>query len=143
MQTVAHILQSKNSQAIYTISPDATVLEALSLMAEKKIGALVVTQQQKVVGIISERDYARKVALMERSSYSTTVSEIMTHAVLTVTPKHSTEHCMQLMTDKHLRHLPVVDNDQLTGLVSIGDLVKNVMAQQQNLIDQLQQYISG
>jgi CBS domain-containing protein len=143
MQTVAHILQSKNSQAIYTISPDATVLEALSLMAEKKIGALVVTQQQKVVGIISERDYARKVALMERSSYSTTVSEIMTHAVLTVTPKHSTEHCMQLMTDKHLRHLPVVENDQLTGLVSIGDLVKNVMAQQQSLIDQLQQYISG
>lgn len=143
MQTVAHILQSKNSQAIYTISPDATVLEALSLMAEKKIGALVVTQQQKVVGIISERDYARKVALMERSSYSTTVSEIMTHAVLTVTPKHSTEYCMQLMTDKHLRHLPVVENDQLTGLVSIGDLVKNVMAQQQSLIDQLQQYISG
>lgn len=143
MQTVAHILQSKNSQAIYTISPDATVLEALSLMAEKKIGALVVTQQQKVVGIISERDYARKVALMERSSYSTTVSEIMTHAVLTVTPKHSTEHCMQLMTDKHLRHLPVVENDQLTGLVSIGDLVKNVMAQQQSLIDQLQEYISG
>lgn len=143
MQTVSHILQSKNSQAIYTISPDATVLEALSLMAEKKIGALVVTQQQKVVGIISERDYARKVALMERSSYSTTVSEIMTHAVLTVTPKHSTEHCMQLMTDKHLRHLPVVENDQLTGLVSIGDLVKNVMAQQQSLIDQLQQYISG
>lgn len=95
------------------------------------------------MGIISERDYARKVALMERSSYSTTVSEIMTHAVLTVTPKHSTEHCMQLMTDKHLRHLPVVENDQLTGLVSIGDLVKNVMAQQQSLIDQLQQYISG
>jgi CBS domain-containing protein len=143
MQTVAHILNNKSSQNIYTISPEATVLEALTIMAEKGIGALVVTQGTKVVGIISERDYARKVALMERSSYSTTVTEIMTHAVLTVTPQHSTEHCMKLMTNKHLRHLPVVDNDQLTGLVSIGDLVKDVMAEQQSLIDQLQNYISG
>lgn len=143
MQTVAHILNNKATQDIYTISPDATVLEALTLMADKGIGALVVTQDSKVVGIISERDYARKVALMERSSYSTSVSDIMTHAVLTVTPQHSTKHCMTLMTNKHLRHLPVVDNDQLTGLVSIGDLVKNVMAEQQSLIDQLQNYISG
>ena len=143
MQTVAHILNSKPTQAIYTISPESTVLEALTLMAEKRIGALVVIKADKVVGIVSERDYARKVALMERSSYSTTVSEIMTHAVLTVTTKHNTDHCMQLMTDKHLRHLPVVDQDKLIGLVSIGDLVKNVMEQQKNMIDQLQQYISG
>ncbi len=143
MQTVAQILNAKATQATYTISPEATVLEALNLMAEKEIGALVVVQANKVVGIISERDYARKVALMERSSYSTTVTEIMTHAVLTVTPQHNTDHCMQLMTDKHLRHLPVVDQENLIGLVSIGDLVKNVMAEQQNMIDQLQQYISG
>ncbi|XID75801.1 CBS domain-containing protein [Alkanindiges sp. WGS2144] len=143
MQTVAHVLQNKISQDIYTISPDATVLEAISLMADKGIGALVVTQAEKVTGIISERDYARKVALMERSSYSTVVSDIMTHAVVTVTPGHSIKHCMQLMTDKHLRHLPVVENGQLTGLVSIGDLVKSVMEQQQALIEQLQQYISG
>ena len=143
MQTVAHILNSKSTQAIYTISPDATVLEAITLMAEKEIGALVVMQAHQVVGIVSERDYARKVALMERSSYSTTVTEIMTHAVLTVTSKHTTDHCMQLMTDKHLRHLPVVDEEKLIGLVSIGDLVKNVMAEQQSMIDQLQQYISG
>lgn len=143
MQTVAHILSHKASQEVYTISPEATVLEALTLMAEKAIGALIVTQGSQVVGIVSERDYARKVALMERSSYSTTVAEIMTHAVLTVTPQHTTEHCMQLMTDKHLRHLPVLENEQLSGLVSIGDLVKNVMAEQKNLIDQLQSYISG
>lgn len=143
MHTVAQILNDKASQEIYTISPEATVLEAITLMAEKEIGALVVIQSGQVVGILSERDYARKVALMERSSYSTTVTEIMTHAVLTVTSKHNTDHCMQLMTDKHLRHLPVVDQDKLIGLVSIGDLVKNVMEQQKNMIDQLQQYISG
>lgn len=143
MPTVASILKNKASQEIYTIHPDATVLEAISLMAEKGIGALVVTQDQKVVGIVSERDYARKVALMERSSYNTVIHEIMTHAVLTVTPQDTTKHCMQLMTNKHLRHLPVVKNDQLIGLISIGDLVKDVMAEQQNLIEQLQQYISG
>lgn len=143
MPTVANILNNKASQDIYTISPEATVLEAISLMADKGIGALVVTQGSKVVGIVSERDYARKIALMERSSYNTVINDIMTHAVLTVTPQDSTKHCMQLMTDKHLRHLPVVKNEELIGLISIGDLVKNVMAEQQNLIDQLQQYISG
>lgn len=143
MQTVSDILLCKNNQATYTISPEATVLEAITLMAEKGIGALIVTQAEKVVGIVSERDYARKVALMERSSYSTTVLEIMTADVLTVTPQHSTEFCMKLMTDKHLRHLPVIDKGNLLGLVSIGDLVKNVISEQQKLIDQLQQYISG
>ncbi len=143
MQTVSAILASKINQATYTISPDATVMDAITLMADKGIGALIVTKDDKLVGIISERDYARKVALMERSSYSTTVSEIMTANVITVTPKHKTEHCMQLMTDKHLRHLPVLDGDKLLGLISIGDLVKNVMSEQQKLIEQLQQYISG
>lgn len=142
MITVAHILKDK-PQVTYTISPEATVLEAISSMADKGVGALVVTQQNKVVGIISERDYARKVALMERSSYDTLVTDIMTHKVLTVERRHTVEECLKLMTDRHLRHLPVVENDQLIGLVSIGDLVKGIIEQQQQLIEQLQNYIAN
>jgi CBS domain-containing protein len=112
-------------------------------MADKGIGALVVTQNEQVVGILSERDYTRKVALMERSSFTTNVSEIMTASVLTVTTSSSVEDCLDLMTERHLRHLPVVENDRLIGLISIGDLVKAAMADQKNLIEQLQQYISG
>jgi len=143
MKTVAFILQSKTNHAVYTITPSATVLEAITLMADKGIGALVVTDHEKVVGIVTERDYARKVALMERSSYATQVHEIMSNAVLSVTPKDTTEHCMILMTDNHLRHLPVIENGQLLGLISIGDLVKNVIEDQKNLIEQLQSYIRG
>lgn len=143
MANVSDILLTKVNQTTYTIPPDATVLAALSLMANKGIGALVVTQNDKVVGIVSERDYARKVALMERSSNDTKISEIMTANVLTVTPKHTVSQCMQLMTDKHLRHLPVLDNEKLIGLISIGDLVKSAMDEQQKLISQLEQYISG
>lgn len=143
MKTVAYILHSKTNHAVYTITPSATVLEAITLMADKGIGALVVTDHDKVVGIVTERDYARKVALMERSSYATQVHEIMSNAVLSVTPKDTTEHCMILMTDNHLRHLPVIENDQLLGLISIGDLVKNVIEDQKSLIEQLQSYIRG
>lgn len=143
MLTVAHILQGKPEHSIYTISPDATVLEAISLMADKGIGALVVTETAHVVGIVSERDYARKVALMERSSYDTCVADIMTSKVLTVERKHTVEECLKLMTDRHLRHLPVVENGELIGLVSIGDLVKGIIQQQQALIDQLQNYIAS
>ncbi|MBC7750169.1 MAG: CBS domain-containing protein [Candidatus Saccharibacteria bacterium] len=143
MQTVAHILNSKANQAIYTITPTATVLEAITLMADKGIGALIVTDKDKVVGIVSERDYARKVALMERSSYATQVHEIMSSTVLSVTPQQTNEHCMIVMTDNHLRHLPVIDHDKLLGLISIGDLVKGVIEDQKNLIDQLQSYIRG
>jgi CBS domain-containing protein len=143
MKTVAFILQSKINHAIYTITPSATVLEAITLMAEKEIGALVVTDKEKVVGIVTERDYARKVALMERSSYATHVNEIMSEFVLSVTPKDTTEHCMVLMTNNHLRHLPVIENEKLLGLISIGDLVKNVIEDQKNLIEQLQSYIRG
>lgn len=143
MQTVAHILHSKTNHAIYTITPTATVLEAITLMADKGIGALIVTDKEKVVGIVSERDYARKVALMERSSYATQVHEIMNDTVLSVTTQQTNEHCMIVMTDNHLRHLPVIENDQLLGLVSIGDLVKGVIEDQKNLIDQLQSYIRG
>lgn len=143
MTNVAQVIQDKVEQAIYTVSPDATVLEAISIMAEKGIGALVVTQDNEVVGILSERDYTRKVALMERSSYDTTVSEIMTAKVLTISRSNTVEECLQLMTDRHLRHLPVVEENKLVGLISIGDLVKAAMQDQKNLIDQLQHYISG
>ncbi|MHA3892756.1 CBS domain-containing protein [Acinetobacter sp. GXMZU3951] len=143
MTKVAQVLQDKSEQTIFTIRPDSTVYEAIRLMADKGIGALVVTQNEQVVGILSERDYTRKVALMERSSFTTNVSEIMTASVLTVTTSSSVEDCLDLMTERHLRHLPVVENDRLIGLISIGDLVKAAMADQKNLIEQLQQYISG
>ena len=143
MTTVAQVLQDKAEQAIYTIAPHETVLKAITLMAEKGIGALVVTHEDSVVGILSERDYTRKVALMQRTSFDTTVNEIMTAKVLTITRSASIEDCLDLMTDKHLRHLPVVENDKLIGLISIGDLVKAAMEDQHKLIEQLQQYISG
>lgn len=143
MKTVADILKSKANAQIYTIPPSATVLESISLMADKGIGALVVTEGEKVVGIISERDYARKIVLMERSSYNTEVSEIMSSDVMTVSPKQSNEFCMTLMTEKRLRHLPVIDNGKLIGLISIGDLVKDIISDQQSLIQQLEQYIRG
>jgi len=143
MTNVAQVIQDKIEQTIFTISPEATVLEAISLMADKGIGAVVVTDQDKVVGIISERDYTRKVMLMERTSKETSVSEIMTAKVLTVTKSTSVEDCLGLMTDRHLRHLPVVENDKLVGLISIGDLVKAIMDDQRKLIDQLQQYIAS
>lgn len=143
MTNVAQVLQDKIEQTIFTISPEATVLEAISLMANKGIGAVVVTDQDKVVGILSERDYTRKIMLMERTSKKTSVSEIMTAKVLTVTKSTSVEDCLGLMTDRHLRHLPVVENDKLIGLISIGDLVKAVMEDQRKLIDQLQQYIAS
>jgi CBS domain-containing protein len=143
MTNVATVLKDKDNQAIYTVAPDSTVLDAIKIMADKGIGALVVTEQDIVVGILSERDYTRKVVLMERTSKGTTVSEIMTSKVLTVTTTTTVKDCLKLMTDKHLRHLPVVENDKLLGLISIGDLVKVAMEDQKKLIDQLQQYISG
>lgn len=143
MKTVAEILKSKAGSQVYTIEPTTTVLEAISLMADKGIGALVVMSAAKVVGIVSERDYARKVVLMERSSYNTQVSDIMTADVITVTPSQSNEFCMGLMTEKRLRHLPVLADGKLIGLISIGDLVKDIMSDQQSMIRQLEQYIRG
>jgi len=143
MTIVAQVIKNKAEQDIFTISPEATVLEAIKIMADKGIGALVVAEGEKVVGILSERDYTRKVTLMERSSYSTTVAEIMTSKVLTVSLNNIVEECLQLMTDRHLRHLPVLDNEKLVGFISIGDLVKAAMEDQKNLIEQLKQYISG
>lgn len=143
MKTVADILKAKPHSQVYCIWPTATVLEAITLMADKGVGALVVVEGEKVVGIVSERDYARKVVLMERSSYSTEVSEIMTSDVVTVTPEQSNEFCMQLMTDKRLRHLPVLEQNKLVGLISIGDLVKDIISDQQSMIRQLESYIRG
>lgn len=143
MKTVADILKSKPSAAIHTVHPQSTVLEAISLMADKGIGALVVMEGESVAGIVSERDYARKIALMERSSYNTEVSEIMTADVIFVTPGQSNEECMTLMTEKRLRHLPVIEDGKLIGLISIGDLVKDIISDQKFMIQQLEQYIRG
>lgn len=143
MKTIAELLKLKADTQVYTVSPQITVLEAITLMAEKGIGALVVTEDEKVVGIISERDYARKIVLMERSSYNTPVSDIMSHHVITVTPDQSNETCMELMTDKRLRHLPVVQDNKLVGLISIGDLVKDIISHQKSIINHLENYIRG
>ena len=143
MTIVAQVIKNKAVQSIFTISPNATVLEAIKIMADMGVGALVVTEDEKVVGIFSERDYTRKIALMERTSESTLVSDIMTSKVISVSLNHTVEECLQLMTDRHLRHLPVLDQEKLVGFISIGDLVKAAMEDQRILIEQLQQYISG
>lgn len=144
MKTVAQIIGAKPDTNVYGIAPSASVLESIRLMAEKGIGALVVMDGERLAGIVSERDYARKMVLQGRSSAATPVSEIMTRDVITVAPRQNIQQCMELMTDRHLRHLPVVDDDgKVVGLLSIGDLVKNVIAEQQSLIQQLEQYIRG
>ncbi|MCZ2104503.1 MAG: CBS domain-containing protein [Comamonadaceae bacterium] len=143
MTTVAEILRSKNNAQVHCVAPTDTVLKALRLMAEKGIGALMVLDGEKIAGIFTERDYARKVVLLGRSSGDTPVSEIMTRAVRFVHPGQSTEECMALMTENRLRHLPVVEDGRLVGLVSIGDLVKHVISQQQFVIEQMEQYITG
>jgi len=143
MKSVADILKSKADHHIHTVAPTATVLEAISLIADKGIGALIVIEGEQVVGMVSERDYARKVALMERSSYNTQVCEIMSSDVKTVTPAQSNEFCMTLMTENRLRHLPVLDNGKLVGLISIGDLVKDIISDQKSMIRHLEQYIRG
>ncbi|CAK13145.1 CBS domain-containing protein [Pseudomonas entomophila] len=144
MKNVEQILKNKSQpQAVYTIAPDDSVLDALKMLAEKNIGALPVVENDQVVGIVSERDYARKLVLKGRSSPFTTVREIMSSPVVTVDPKQNLEYCMNLMTNRHLRHLPVVENGKLLGLLSIGDLVKETIAEQANLILQLEQYIRG
>ncbi|PTS81968.1 histidine kinase [Pseudomonas sp. HMWF032] len=144
MRTVAEILRNKPQAAVYSVTPSTSVLDAVKLMAEKGIGALVVLDEKgRLAGIVSERDYARKVALLERSSFDVAISEIMTADVLTVTPRDTSSYCMQLMTDRHLRHLPVLADGELIGLLSIGDLVKHTIADQASLIQQLEQYIRG
>ena len=141
MHTVAEILRDKGSD-IWTISPDDVVIDALTMMAEKRIGALLVMSNEKLVGILSERDYARKIALEGLSSRKSKVSDIMSHKVLCVKPEQTVQECMALMSEKRARHLPVVDHKKVIGLVSIGDLVKNVIAEQRFEIEALQYYIT-
>ena len=141
-RTVAHVLAQKGSQ-VWTIAPDATVFEALQLMASKNVGALVVVDRGRLAGIISERDYTRKGILHDRRSSQTFVRQIMTTGVLTVTRSHSIGECMALMTNRRIRHLPVVEDDTLLGMVSIGDVVKALIEDQELTIEQLERYITG
>ncbi len=142
MKLVSDILNSKGHE-IFAVKPDDTVFDSLQLMADKGIGALLVMNGDKLVGIVTERDYARKVILEGKSSKDSTVKEIMTTKVLCVSPERTVDECMALMTDKRARHLPVLDHKHVVGVVSIGDLVKTLISEQQILIDQLQHYISG
>jgi CBS domain-containing protein len=143
MKTAADLLKAKAHQSVFTITPADSVFDAVKLMSEKNIGALLVTEGEEVVGIITERDYARKIILMSRSSKETLVREIMTSAVMYVHPSQTSEECMMLMTENRLRHLPVMDGNKLIGLISIGDLVKAIISDQQFTIEQLEHYISG
>ena len=143
MKSVAHILRSKADQRVYSIAPTASVFDAVKLMAERNIGALVVMEGEKIVGIITERDYARKIALMARSSKDTPVRDIMTPSAMYVSPVQSTEECMALMTESRVRHLLVVHSGKLIGLISIGDLVKDIISEQKFIIEQLEHYITG
>jgi CBS domain-containing protein len=143
MKTAAHLLRSKAHQSVYTITPEASVFDAVQLMADKDIGALLVMDADAIAGIVTERDYARKIVLMSRSSKQTSVREIMTSAVMYVRPDQTSEECMVLMTENRLRHLPVMDAGRLLGIISIGDLVKDIIAEQRFTIEQLEHYISG
>jgi len=145
MTAVTTILQAKKAEdaTVHAIAPTATVLEALQSMADKHIGALLVMEGNAIVGILTERDYARKIALLGRTSVTTLVRDVMTPDVMYVHPSQSSEECMALMTQNRLRHLPVVDGGELLGLISIGDLVKDIISQQQFTIEQLEHYISG
>ncbi len=142
MHTVNQLLAQKSGDVL-SVKPNDTVLQAIRLMAERSVGALLVMQDDEVVGVVSERDYARKVILKGRASHDTPVSEIMSAPVITVGPGDTVHRCMQLMTDKRIRHLPVVQDAQVIGVLSIGDLVKAITEEQREEIEQLQRYIAG
>ena len=143
MTQVAQLLQSKTNQQVHTITAQDSVFDAIKLMAEKGIGALVVMNGGEIAGIVTERDYARKVVLKDRSSKSTKVLEIMSQAVRYVGPQQTSQDCMALMTEHHIRHLPVLDKGRMVGMISIGDLVADIISEQQFTIEQLEQYITG
>ncbi len=142
MQTINQLLQNKGGH-VECVAADTTVYEALAIMAEKGIGALVVLQEDRPVGLFSERDYARNIILKGRTSKQTKVSEVMSKQVLVAHPEQSVEECMAVMTEKRVRHLPVMQDDQLMGIISIGDLVKAIIENQQFMIEQLVNYING
>ncbi len=140
--TVSAVIHHKNRE-LWQIGPDSTVLAAIQLMSDHNIGALLVMEGDALLGIVSERDYTRNVMLRGKSSKDTPVREIMDASVVTVTPDHSVEHCMELMTDKRVRHLPVLQNDRVVGIISIGDLVRWIISAQKARIEQLGSYITG
>jgi CBS domain-containing protein len=143
MTTVAALLNEKPDAQVVTLAAEASVLEAIGLMAEQHVGSVVIVREGRAVGIATERDYARKVILRGRSSAETAVSEIMSSPLITVSPGDSMNHCMALMTERKIRHLPVSDGTDVVGMISIGDLLKALLAEQQREIEQLQQYIAG
>lgn len=140
--TISEILKHKSGQ-VWSISPETTVFDAIQLMAGKDVGALLVMSNDKIVGLISERDYTRKIALKGKSSRQTPVREIVSTPVISVTPQHTVEDCMRLMTTNRVRHLPVLEGERVIGIVSIGDLVNWTISAQSVAIDQLENYISG
>lgn len=142
MFTAQDILRSKG-HTVYSVAPTDTVLHALGVMAEHEIGAVLVLEDQQLVGILTERDYARRVVLLGRSSKDSQIRDVMTAIVVCVSPERSVDECMALMTDKRVRHLPVIDQNQVIGLISIGDLVKAMIADHEFVIEQLQNYIAG
>lgn len=142
MSTVRQLLHSKGGPT-WTIDPDSTVFDAIRMMSEKEIGALIVTELEAVVGVLSERDYARKVLLRGRASKTTPVRAIMTTQVIFASPDQTVEQCMNVMTDKRIRHLPVTDEGRLVGVISIGDLVKSIISEQKDTIERLESYIRG
>ena len=142
MRTVRRILATKDPD-IWSIAPDATVYDAIHLLAEKEIGALIVLDGDKLVGVMSERDYARQIILKDKSSRETQVRDIMTTNVVTTAPDHEIADCMAMMTNKRIRHLPVLDDGKLVGMLSIGDLIRSIISEQQSTINDLAKYISG
>ena len=143
MKTLQRILNDKKHKEIISIAPHRPVFDALVVLAEYEIGSLVVLESEKLVGIFSQRDYAREVILKGRSSKTTMINDVMTHKVLCGKPDDTVEQAMTLMTDNHIRHLPIVENDKVIGVLSLGDLVKETIAYQQRLIKQLESYING
>jgi len=142
VETIRSILRTKGGD-VWWLPPEATVYDAIAIMAEKSIGALLVCSEGKLVGVLSERDYARKVILKGKSSKDTLVKEIMTSPVVTVTPDHTVDDCMRMMTTHRIRHLPVLEADRVVGVISIGDLVNSIISVQAETINQLSNYISG
>jgi len=142
MSTVRHLLGEKGKE-IWSVAPKDMVLDALKIMAEKNVGALLVLDKDKLAGIFSERDYARKIVLEGKESKDTPVEELMTREVFCIAPNRSTQECMALMTDKHIRHLPVMENDKILGIITIGDVVKAVIAHKNFMIRDLENFIAG
>lgn len=142
MNTVSYLLKLKGNDVI-SVSPDMMVRDVLLIMSEKNIGAIIVTDNEKLVGIFSERDYARKIVLKDKSSKTTPIREVMSSDLVTVKPGTSIDDCMVLMTERHIRHLPVIDNDKLVGVISIGDLVKHIIEDQKMTIENLKHYITS